>query len=56
VPAPTVLAIADRLRGPREVLRFPVSHSNGPEADHWAAFERRWLELARDGVPDGFGS
>ena len=30
VPAPTVLAIADRLGGPVEVLRFPVSHSDGP--------------------------
>jgi cephalosporin-C deacetylase len=55
VPAPTVLAIADRLGGPHEVLRFPVSHSDGPEEDHWSAFERRWLELARSGVPDGFG-
>jgi cephalosporin-C deacetylase len=56
VPAPTVLAIADRLGGPVEVLRFPVSHSDGPEEDHWSAFERRWLELARNGVPDRFGS
>jgi cephalosporin-C deacetylase len=56
VPAPTVLAIADHLGGPHEVLRFPVSHSDGPEEDHWSAFERRWLELARTGVPDGFGS
>jgi cephalosporin-C deacetylase len=30
VPAPTVLAIADHLGGPAEVLRFPVSHSGGP--------------------------
>jgi cephalosporin-C deacetylase len=49
VPAPTVLAIADRLGGPYEVLRFPVSHFGSPE-------ERRWLELARTGVPDSFGS
>jgi cephalosporin-C deacetylase-like acetyl esterase len=55
VPAPTVLAIAERLRGPVELLRFPVSHSGGPEEDHWSAFERRWLELARNGVGDGFG-
>jgi cephalosporin-C deacetylase len=55
VPAPTVLAIADRLGGPVEVLRFPVSHSGGSEEDHWSAFERRWLELARNGVGDGFG-
>jgi cephalosporin-C deacetylase len=55
VPAPTVLAIADRLGGPREVLRFPVSHSDAPEEGRWRRFERRWLELARDGVPAGFG-
>ena len=56
VPAPTVLAIADRLGGPHEVLRFPVSHSDAPEERRWRAFERRWLELACTGVPDGFGS
>jgi cephalosporin-C deacetylase-like acetyl esterase len=55
VPAATVLAIAERLRGPVELLRFPASHSGGPEEDHWSAFERRWLELARGGVPAGFG-
>ena len=56
VPAPTVLAIADRLGGPHEVLRFPVSHSDAAEERRWRAFERRWLELACTGVPDGFGS
>jgi cephalosporin-C deacetylase len=55
VPAATVLAIADRLGGPHEVLRFPVSHSDDPDENRWQAFERRWLELARTGVPDGFG-
>jgi cephalosporin-C deacetylase len=55
VPAPTVLAIADRLGGPCEVLRFPVSHSDAPEEGRWRRFERRWLELARSGVPEGFG-
>ena len=55
VPAPTVLAIADRLGGPHEVLHFPVSHSGGPDEGRWRLFERRWLELARGGVPDGFG-
>jgi len=55
VPAATVLAIAEHLGGPAEVLRFPVSHSGGPEEDHWSAFERRWLELAVGGVPAGFG-
>jgi cephalosporin-C deacetylase len=56
VPAPTVLAIADRLAGPHEVLRFPVSHSDAPEEGRWRRFERRWLELARGGVPAGFGT
>jgi hypothetical protein len=55
VPAPTVLAIADRLGGPVEVLRFPVSHSDAPEEGPWRRFERRWLELAVNGVGDGFG-
>jgi cephalosporin-C deacetylase-like acetyl esterase len=55
VPAATVLAIADRLGGPREVLRFPVSHSDAPEEGRWRRFEQRWLELARTGVPAGFG-
>jgi cephalosporin-C deacetylase len=56
VPPATVLAIADRLGGPHEVLRFPVSHSGSPEERRWRAFERRWLELAHTGVPEGFGS
>jgi cephalosporin-C deacetylase len=56
VPAPTVLAISDRLGGPHELLRFPVSHSDAPEGGRWWRFERRWLELARSGVPAGFGS
>jgi cephalosporin-C deacetylase len=55
VPAATVLAIADRLSGPHEVLRFPVSHSGTPEEGRWRRFERRWLELALGGVPEGFG-
>jgi cephalosporin-C deacetylase len=56
VPAPTVEAIAAHLGGPREVMRFPVSHSSSPEERRWQAFERRWIELAVGGVPPGFGA
>jgi cephalosporin-C deacetylase len=56
VPAPTVLAIAAHLAGPHELLRLPVSHSGSAEERRWEAYERRWLELARAGVPAGFGA
>ena len=56
VPAATVLAIAAHLGGPYELMRFPVSHSGAPQERCWRAFERRWLELARTGVPEGFGA
>jgi cephalosporin-C deacetylase len=56
VPAPTVEAIAAHLGGPREVMRFPVSHSSSPKERRWRAFERRWIELALGGVPPGFGA
>src|SRR6266571_4897765 len=56
VPAPTVLAIAAHLGGSHELMRFPVSHSGTPEERRWRAFERRWLELALTGVPEGFGA
>lgn len=55
VPAPTVLAIAARLGGPYEIMRFPVSHSSAPEERRWLEFERRWLKLALTGTPKGFG-
>jgi cephalosporin-C deacetylase len=56
VPAATVLAVVAHLGGPHELMRFPVSHSGSPEERRWAAFERRWLRLAIDGVPEGFGA
>jgi len=56
VPAQTVLAIAAHLGGPYEVMQFPVSHSESPEERLWDAFERRWIAMARSGVPTGFGS
>ena len=55
VPPQTVLAIAARLGGPYEVMRFPVGHTELPEERAWQAFERRWIELAVNGVPRSFG-
>lgn len=55
VPARTVEALFERLGGPRELLRYPVSHSSSPEERRWSDFEERWLRLARSGVPQGFG-
>lgn len=56
VPSPCVRAIAARLRAPHEIMTFPVSHDSGPAMRAWDAFDRRWLQLARDGLPDGFGA
>lgn len=56
VPPHTVLAIAAHLGGPQEVMRFPSSHTGtDEERRQWEPFERRWIELALSGVPDGFG-
>jgi cephalosporin-C deacetylase len=55
VPAPTVYAIANHLGGPHEVVRLPVSHTERPEEKLWDRFEARWLRLAVEGVPPGFG-
>ena len=46
VPAKTVYAIANHLTGPREVMEFPVSHTELPEEQLWSKFEDRWMELA----------
>jgi cephalosporin-C deacetylase len=56
VPAATVEAIVAHLGGPYELLRFPVSHAGTPEERRWRAFEARFLELAVEGVPAGFGA
>ncbi len=55
VPAKTVYAIANHLAGPHEVIEFPVSHSDHPEEQLWAHFERYWLKLAAEGLPESFG-
>ena len=55
VPAQTVYAIANHLAGPHEILELPVSHSEEPEERFWGDFETRWLELAIEGPPEGFG-
>ena len=41
---------------PLEILEFPVSHSDRPEERLWEQFDHRWLDLARRGVPAGFGA
>jgi len=55
VPAETVLAIVGRLAAPHEVMRFPLSHTGGDEERAWRAFAGRLVDLARTGVPAGFG-
>lgn len=55
VPANTVYAIANRLRGPVEIMEFPVSHTDRPEEKRWEAFEARWERLAADCLPSDFG-
>ncbi len=48
VPAMTVYAIANHLRGPIELMEFPVSHSDHPDERRWLEFESRWMHLAQD--------
>jgi cephalosporin-C deacetylase len=55
VPAATVLAIAERLAVPCEVMRFPVSHTGADDERVWRPFVDRLLDLALTGVPPGFG-
>lgn len=56
VPSPTVYAVANHLRGPHEIMEFPVSHSVAPERRLWQHFEDYWLHLATTGPPADFGS
>jgi cephalosporin-C deacetylase len=44
-PAKTVYAIANHLQGPVEIIKFPVSHTQGPEEKRWEEFETVVLEL-----------
>ena len=55
VPAKTVYAIANHLSGPYEIMEFPVSHSDLPEEKLWEGFEKRWMDLALNGIPENFG-
>ncbi|CAN5897750.1 alpha/beta fold hydrolase [soil metagenome] len=55
VPSAAVRPIADLLQARREVMTFPVSHDSGPAMREWERFDERWLTLARNGVPTGFG-
>lgn len=49
VPAATVRAISDRLRCPKLIREFPVSHSNLEQERLWQRFEEEWVKLARTG-------
>jgi len=56
VPAATVYAIINHLSCRHEIREFPVSHDpDDPETELWSRFEREWLVLAINGVPDSFG-
>jgi cephalosporin-C deacetylase len=55
VPAPTVYAIVNHLRVPRQVVRLPVSHTDLPEEKLWDRFEAYWLRLTVEGIPPNFG-
>ncbi len=55
VPACTVMALYERLAGPRELMRFPVSHTGSPQEQEWQRFDDRWIEIAADGLPSDFG-
>jgi cephalosporin-C deacetylase len=55
VPAKTVYAIANHIAGAHEIREFPVSHSDQPEEVLWQQFHAEWLDIARNGVPQGFG-
>lgn len=56
VPPESVYAITGHLRAPHEVVELPVSHSDSPEERRWDDFERKWLHIARTGLPAGFGA
>jgi cephalosporin-C deacetylase len=55
VPPETVLAMVAHLCVPYELMWFPVSHSDSPQEQHWAAFEQRFLDLTVHGVAENFG-
>ncbi|MES9945213.1 MAG: acetylxylan esterase [Candidatus Thiodiazotropha sp.] len=56
VPAKTVYAIANHLTGKKEIMEFPVSHTDLPEERLWDSFEQYWLKLTNEGVSEDFGS
>jgi cephalosporin-C deacetylase len=49
VPAPTVLAISERLRCPHRVMTFPFSHSDHADEQLWLKFEQAWQAMASSG-------
>ncbi|MCU7942322.1 MAG: acetylxylan esterase [Candidatus Thiodiazotropha sp. (ex Cardiolucina cf. quadrata)] len=56
VPAKTVYAIANHLVGKKEIMEFPVSHTDLPEERLWERFEQYWLTLTIEGISEDFGS
>ncbi|MET0108298.1 MAG: acetylxylan esterase [Candidatus Thiodiazotropha sp.] len=56
VPAKTVYAIANHLVGKKEIMEFPVSHTDLPEERLWDRFEHYWLTLTVEGISEDFGS
>ena len=56
VPAHTVYAVANHLEVPFEIMEFPISHSSHPDEELWKHFERRWIDITLNGVPNTFGS
>ncbi|MEW8189817.1 MAG: acetylxylan esterase [Candidatus Thiodiazotropha endolucinida] len=56
VPAKTVYAIANHLVGKKEIMEFPVSHTDLPEERLWDRFEQYWLTLTIEGISEDFGS
>jgi cephalosporin-C deacetylase len=57
VPSRSVMAVTNHLAAPDLELRIlPVSHSDDPRESLWATFDDEWLDLARHGIPDDFGT
>lgn len=50
VPAHTVYAIVNHLKGPHRVIEFPVSHTTSAEGELWKQFDEEWIGLALHGV------
>ncbi len=57
VPSRSVMAVTNHIAASALELRIlPVSHSDDPRESLWAAFDEEWIDMARRGLPDDFGS